>query len=280
MRRMSVLVSLPISSALRLVSSCRMTVISSASAMTWLLAPPRPEESMMRLEPSEVARRGCASGRCWPRGRFLSRKSLKNSSKGEPGGNCGISGRCRSAFSVCVVEMLTTAGRSLDASSEKPSGPALAAAGSVPTSSAETMMRASNRGDQPCAPCGRRLPTRPRDERLTAVFSILGIGRDRRSLRQTAPETHSFDITYGLLRTALVPRQLRPLPVMQRRQHGEIAAEPAGFSPADEPDDDDADAGGGETDGAQQLRRYRQHLHDDPPHAPRKQRVERTLDDQ
>jgi len=36
------------------------------------------------------------------------------------------------------------------------------------------------------------------DERLTAVFSIFEFGSDRRSLRQTAPETHSFNINTGL----------------------------------------------------------------------------------
>jgi len=112
-----------------------MTVISSASAMTWLLVTTRPDGSMMKPEPSEVARRGAASG-CCPRGMLRSRKSLKNSSKGEPGGNCGISGRCRSAFSVCVVEMLTTAGNSFAARSENPSGPALAKAGTPPSSKA------------------------------------------------------------------------------------------------------------------------------------------------
>ena len=60
----STLVSRPTTSALKLVSSCRVTVISSASAMTWLLVTTRPEGSMMKPEPSEVARaaapRACA----------------------------------------------------------------------------------------------------------------------------------------------------------------------------------------------------------------------------
>ena len=40
--------------------------------------------------------------------------SLKNSSKGEPGGSCGNVGPLRPLI-TCVVEMLTTAGRSFSA---------------------------------------------------------------------------------------------------------------------------------------------------------------------
>src|SRR5215831_3055552 len=85
----------------------------------------------MKPEPSEVALRGCASGRPLL-GTPRSKKSRKNSSKGEPGGNCGTSGpgrsRPRSDFRVWVVEMLTTEGRSLSASSAKLSGAGRAAA--------------------------------------------------------------------------------------------------------------------------------------------------------
>src|SRR6266481_196832 len=85
---------------------------------------------MMKPEPSEVALRGCASGRPLL-GTPRSKKSRKNSSKGEPGGNCGTSGparsRPRSDFMVCVVEMLTTEGRSFSARSAKLSGAVRAA---------------------------------------------------------------------------------------------------------------------------------------------------------
>src|SRR5947208_7386645 len=89
-----------------------------------------PAGSITKPEPSEVALRGCASGRspCLP---FLSKKSLKNSSNGEPGGNCGRPGtacsRCLSGLTVCVVEILTTAGTSFSARSANPSGAGRAA---------------------------------------------------------------------------------------------------------------------------------------------------------
>src|SRR5690606_31048500 len=59
-----------------------------------------------------------------PGGRLRSMKSRKNRSKGEPGGNCGISGPPRSprALTDWLVEMLTTAGRSFAARSAKLSG--------------------------------------------------------------------------------------------------------------------------------------------------------------
>src|SRR5216683_2266207 len=276
-RARSVLVSLPTSSALRLVSSCRMTVISSASAMTWLLVTTRPEESMMKPDPSEVARRGCASGRCWPRGRFLSRKSLKNSSNGEPGGNCGISGRCRSALRVWVVETLTTAGRSFAASSEKPSGPALAMAGPAVKDSAASVARTNDIGSQPDTSRRRRLSTGPKSERLTA-YSPWQIERDRASLRQTGAETHSFDVTSRL--------PVLGWQVIRLQQDGEIAARskqprsPLPCSPAHQPDGADTDTGGGKPDGAQHWRGHRQHLHDEPLHAVGEKRIEHPLDDQ
>src|SRR5262252_3134498 len=87
---------------------------------------------MMKPEPSEVPLRGCASGRPLF-GRPRSKKSRKNSSNGEPGGNCGISGplcsRPRSDFIVWVVEILTTDGSSRAARSAKLSGAGRAAAG-------------------------------------------------------------------------------------------------------------------------------------------------------
>ena len=50
----SVFGSRPIIFAGSSVSSCRMTVTSSASAMTWLLVTTRPLESMMKPEPSDM----------------------------------------------------------------------------------------------------------------------------------------------------------------------------------------------------------------------------------
>src|SRR5207253_8992790 len=98
---------------------------------------------MTKPEPSEVALRGFASGLplC---GLSRLKKSLKNSSKGEPGGNCGRPGversRCFSGLTVWVVEMLTTEGNSLSARSANPSEAGFAAAGDTaagtPSSSA------------------------------------------------------------------------------------------------------------------------------------------------
>jgi hypothetical protein len=80
---------------------------------------------------------------------FLSRKSRKRSSKGEPGGNCGISGRCRSAFRVWVVEMFTTAGLSclMSGASEVAAGTA-EAGGLCGVASRQSLASA---GTLPCA---------------------------------------------------------------------------------------------------------------------------------
>src|SRR5438132_12420997 len=110
---------------------------------------------MMKPEPSEVDLRGCASGRP-PLGTPRSKKSRKNSSKGEPGGNCGTSGPApsgpRSDFSVCAVEMLTTEGRSCSASSAKLSGAGRATAdpevrATAPTNSKSTSARTAQRAE-------------------------------------------------------------------------------------------------------------------------------------
>src|SRR5437660_2957192 len=102
---------------------------------------------MMKPEPSEVDLRGWASGRP-PLGTPRSKKSRKNSSKGEPGGNCGTSGparsRPRSDFSVCVVDMLTTEGRSCSASSAKLSGAGRATADPQPRVAAATISKGAS----------------------------------------------------------------------------------------------------------------------------------------
>ena len=125
---MSVRGSVPSSSARMLVLSCRMTLISSAPSMTWLFVTTMPLASTMKPEPSDCARRGrCGcSGPPWgPPGRLRLKKSRKNSSKGLPGGACGMSGasgRLARAWTLWVVEMLTTAGRSWRASGAKEEG--------------------------------------------------------------------------------------------------------------------------------------------------------------
>jgi hypothetical protein len=98
-----------------------MTVISSASAMTWLLVTTMPDASMMKPEPSELTRRGPRSRFCgsfWPR---RLKKSRNSSSNCGSFGNCGIVGLRASTF--CEVEMLTTASITRSATSEMPSGP-------------------------------------------------------------------------------------------------------------------------------------------------------------
>src|ERR1700682_3167828 len=93
-----------------------------------------PEVSTMKPEPSELVLRGCRSLPLSPPLepppgplRFL-KKSSKNSSNGEPGGNCGIAPLSPPpppllASTVCEVEMLTTASITFSATSAMPSGP-------------------------------------------------------------------------------------------------------------------------------------------------------------
>src|SRR6185312_11380174 len=75
---------------------------------------------MMKPEPSEVTCRGALG--------LGPRKFLNRSSRGEPGGNCGMVLR-DGAFKVWLVEMFTTVGNSLPARSAKESGAGRAAAG-------------------------------------------------------------------------------------------------------------------------------------------------------
>src|SRR5947207_15424934 len=74
----------------------------------------------MKPEPSEVTWRGALG--------LGPRKFLNRSSSGEPGGSCGMT-FCGGAFKVWLVEILTTVGNSLLASSAKESGAARAQAG-------------------------------------------------------------------------------------------------------------------------------------------------------
>src|SRR5271169_3917918 len=67
----------------------------------------------MKPDPSEVTLRERSCFCC------LSKKSLKNSSNGEPGGNWGISTPGRWPLIVWVVDMLTTAGSSFSTRSAK-----------------------------------------------------------------------------------------------------------------------------------------------------------------
>ena len=145
----SVFLSTPISSALILVPSLRMTLISSASAMTWLLVTTTPDGSTMKPEPSELVLRGAMSPPpLGPPGplRFL-KKSSKNSSNGEPGGNCGIAPRSPPplASTVCEVEMLTTASITFSATSAMPSGPRAKAGATLSMLAAPSVIAAPKR---------------------------------------------------------------------------------------------------------------------------------------
>ncbi len=119
------------------VLSCKVTVISSAPSITWLLVTTMPELSMMKPDPRLCIRRSDGGGWASPPrppgpGRLRLRKSLKNCSNGEPGGNSGTSGpgpgpgEPARACTAWVDEMFTTAGSSFAARSAKLSGAVLA----------------------------------------------------------------------------------------------------------------------------------------------------------
>ena len=119
---MSVLVSLPISSALSFEPSCRLIWISSAPSITWLLVTmmpclpstmkPEPSEDTMRSEPERPLR--------------LSKNSSKYSWKGEPLGTLG-SGRPCGPLIAWLVEILTTASISSSATGATDCGPRVCA---------------------------------------------------------------------------------------------------------------------------------------------------------
>ena len=109
---MSVLGSRPTSSASSDEPSVKLTMISSASSMTWLLVTTKPEGSITKPEPSELTVRGPR----WLR----SKKSRNMSPKGAPGGISGIS--APGSPTVWRVEMLTTAGDRRSARSAKLDG--------------------------------------------------------------------------------------------------------------------------------------------------------------
>ncbi len=154
----SVLASRPTTSAtFSLVPSVRMAVISSAPSMTWLFVTIKPLGSMMKPDPSELAR-------CPPPRSSLSKKSWKNSSNGEPLGTSGM-GTSLVSFIFCVVEMLTTAFCNPAAISATDAGPRLCAcasmAGNVPrprkTSATNAAARRKTDATEPAACPGRRL---------------------------------------------------------------------------------------------------------------------------
>ena len=117
-RARSVFVSWPKTlSTLSLVPSVKLTMISSAPSITWLLVTTRPAGSMTKPEPSELTLRGR------PPARSSLKKSSKNSSNGRAFGT-GPAGRALGRpLSVWLVEMLTTASCRPSATSATESGP-------------------------------------------------------------------------------------------------------------------------------------------------------------
>src|SRR6516165_4263062 len=127
----SVTESRPITSACKVVSSDKVTVICSALAITWLFVTMIPEGSIMNPEPRDATR---GSGRLGPPGApFSPRKSRKNSSSGAPGeGSCDSGPPLEFADEfTCVVETLTTTPTSLAANWAKTSEKGVASGASA-----------------------------------------------------------------------------------------------------------------------------------------------------
>src|SRR6516162_10567188 len=128
----SLTASRPMTSACKVVSSDKVTVICSALAITWLFVTMSPEGSMTNPEPRDATR---DSGGLGPPGApFSPKKSRKNSSSGAPGG-----GNCASgpplgvgAALACVVDTLTTTPTSFAASWAKTSEKGVASGASAP----------------------------------------------------------------------------------------------------------------------------------------------------
>src|SRR6516164_5854900 len=209
---------------------------------------------MMKPEPSEVPLRGCASGRP-PLGTPCSKKSRKNSSNGDPGGNCGISGplcsRPRSDFTVWVVEILTTEGSSFAARSAKLSGAGRASTGGT------TAAVAAIRKTAAALAAARR-----------ARF-VYGKGTSVNSSERRGTSFY-VRIIEALLRAASHTGRpaSRNWPIVSPR------------SPPHQPDENNPGAGGRQPGQPQGLRRNGERARRGPFHAFGEQGVEGTLDHQ
>ena len=165
----STLLSLPMTSALSLRPSLKITVISLASPMTWLLVTTIPEESTTKPEPADCERRCCGAWRspCWLR-------RLKNSSnrspKGVSGPSCGNCGRLRPFWSLVVTAaMLTTAGITLSTRSASEVCPWRSGVLACACPGASTGETSSAR---PATPAARAMRTGRAAER---VFDAIGV---------------------------------------------------------------------------------------------------------
>src|SRR6516162_931969 len=132
----SVTASRPMTSACRVVSSDKVTVICSALAITWLFVTMSPEGSTMNPEPKEATRDGGGLGP--PGAPFSPKKSRKNSSSGAPGpGSCASGPPLGLGDALaCVVETLTTTPTNFAASCAKTSAKGIASGRSAPLGTA------------------------------------------------------------------------------------------------------------------------------------------------
>src|SRR5215831_3832191 len=209
---------------------------------------------MMKPEPSEVPLRGWASGRPLF-GTPCSKKSRKNSSNGDPGGNCGISGplcsRPRSDFTVWVVEILTTAGSSFAARSAKLSGAGRASAGGTTAAIAAINKTAAALAAARRARFvyGKGTSVNSSERRRTIILCA-----NRRSFVASGVPTGR--------------RASRNWPIVSPR------------SPPHQPDENDPGAGGREPSQSQGLGRNGERARRRPFHAFGEQGVEGTLDHQ
>ena len=115
---MSVFSSVPISVAVSLVPSLKLTVISSAPSMTWLLVTMMPDGSMTKPEPSDWTRRGVSLAVAL----VVIEEVVEEVLEGRAVGQLGRLDAARAGH-VWLVEMLTTASSSGAATSATDSGP-------------------------------------------------------------------------------------------------------------------------------------------------------------
>src|SRR5829696_668153 len=181
----SIFGSLPMISAFSLLPSEKTTEISLASPITWLLVTTMPDGSMTKPEPSELERRWrgvspCAPGPPpWPPWPRRLKNSSNRSSKGVPGGSCGM---VRPRVSTVVeAEMLTTAPTTCSVRSANESGArASAPEGAVATSSKEQATAAASRWPETSEPRAKALTT------SGMMFLIICASREASCCRHTA----------------------------------------------------------------------------------------------
>ena len=217
---------------------------------------------MMKPEPSEVALRGCASGRPPLRHAVLeeileellerrARRELRDVGPAVLSPACPI-------FTVCVVEMLTTDGSSFAARSAKLSGAGRAAAGGAARVAGASSRTAATAPATARPAESRRNGTTP-DQLLAETKANGSVRTINRHAALREPARRDYERSGRASQTASL-------------------AAPA--SPAHQPDQDDAGAGGDEPGQPQGLRRHRQRARGGPLHPFREQGIEDALDHQ